>query len=54
MVPSARPRERVVEERGKVTEADLEAVRNAGYNDKQVHSSAVPMGIVMIAAILVA
>jgi uncharacterized peroxidase-related enzyme len=27
---------RVVEERGKVTDADLEAVRNAGYNDKQV------------------
>jgi uncharacterized peroxidase-related enzyme len=27
---------RVVEERGKVTDADLDAVRNAGYNDKQV------------------
>lgn len=27
---------RVVEERGKVTNADLEAVRYAGYNDKQV------------------
>jgi uncharacterized peroxidase-related enzyme len=27
---------RVVEERGKVADADLEAVRNAGYNDKQV------------------
>jgi uncharacterized peroxidase-related enzyme len=27
---------RVVEERGNVTDADLEAVRNAGYNDKQV------------------
>jgi uncharacterized peroxidase-related enzyme len=26
----------VVEERGKVPDADLEAVRNAGYNDKQV------------------